>query len=131
MPSSSSSKAPSIKAQHRAAKTRAIRRRRIDLDCGCSIYLHLNCADYGFSHRGTHHAVSGREFRFYLGRTKSPLFQDIPRRGSTIHNNEDIPHPDQIQPQPQESTKSSQSIPELPNLDDIMSSFWDDLFKMV
>nr|AYW01266.1 Transcriptional Activator Protein [Cucurbit leaf crumple virus] len=101
------------------------------MEKSCVLENHDIKADYGFSHRGTHHAVSGREFRFYLGRTKSPLFQDIPRRGSTIHNNEDIPHPDQIQPQPQESTKSSQSIPELPNLDDITSSFWDDLFKMV
>ncbi|AAZ29485.1 Trap [Bean golden yellow mosaic virus [HomesteadFL]] len=129
MRSSSPSQPPSIKAQHRIAKRRAIRRRRIDLNCGCSIFYHIKCADHGFTHRGEHHCASGREFRFYLGGTKSPLFQDHASGRSSIHTNKDIPHPSQVQSQPQESTGSPQSIPELPSLDDIDSSFWDDIFK--
>nr|ALK03409.1 transactivator protein [Melon chlorotic leaf curl virus] len=131
MQSSSSSTAPSIKATHKIAKTRAIRRRRIDLNCGCSIFLHLNCQKNGngFTHLGRHHCVSGGEFRFYLASSKSPIFQDIQRGGSTVYEHENIPHSNPIQPQPAESTKSSQSIPELPSLDGIDSSFWNDLFK--
>nr|ARV90345.1 transactivating protein [Euphorbia yellow mosaic virus] len=129
MLNSSSSTPPSIKAQHRIAKKRAIRRRRIDLNCGCSIFLHIDCADYGFKHRGVHHCVSGREFRFYLGGSKSPIFQDHRGGGPDIHVAPNIPHPDPVQLQPQEGTESTQSFPELPSLDDIDSSFWDDLFK--
>nr|ASF23359.1 transcriptional activator protein [Tomato mild yellow leaf curl Aragua virus] len=129
MVNSSSSTPPSIKPQHRLAKKRAVRRRRIDLNCGCSIFLHINCADHGFTHRGEHHCVSGREFRFYLGGSKSPLFQDVPSRRPHVHNEQGLPHTNPVQLQPQEGTESTQSIPELPSLDDISSSFWDDLFK--
>nr|AEY68251.1 transcription activator protein [Tomato mild yellow leaf curl Aragua virus] len=129
MLNSSSSTPPSIKPQHRLAKKRAIRRRRIDLNCGCSIFLHINCADHGFTHRGEHHCVSGREFRFYLGGSKSPLFQDVPSRGPIIHNEQGLSHSNPVQLQHQEGAESTQSIPELPSLDDISSSFWDDLFK--
>ncbi|QBB20370.1 transactivator protein [Cowpea bright yellow mosaic virus] len=129
MRNSSSSALPSIKVQHRAAKKRAIRRRRIDIECGCSIYVHINCAGHGFTHRGTHHCTSGREWRLYLGDIKSPLFQDKQSRGSSIHEDQNIPHPDQVQPQPEEQTGSSQGILQFPSLDDIDSSFWDDLFK--
>ncbi|AQT01540.1 TRAP [Sida chlorotic mottle virus] len=128
MRNSSSSTPPSIKPQHKIAKKRAIRRKRIDLNCGCSIFLHINCANHGFTHRGEHHCVSGREFRFYLGGSKSPLFQDRPCGGSDIHNDKDIPHPDTVQPQRQEGAGSTQSLPELPSLDDLDSSFWDDIF---
>nr|AIN36434.1 TRAP [Macroptilium yellow vein virus]AIN36439.1 TRAP [Macroptilium yellow vein virus]AIN36444.1 TRAP [Macroptilium yellow vein virus]AIN36449.1 TRAP [Macroptilium yellow vein virus]AIN36454.1 TRAP [Macroptilium yellow vein virus] len=128
MQNSSSSTPPSIKVQHRAAKKRAVRRRRIDIECGCSIYVHINCAGHGFTHRGTHHCTSGREWRVYLGDIKSPLFQDVQRRGSPTHKDKNIPRPDKVQPQPQEQTGSSQGIPELPSLDDISSSFWDDIF---
>ncbi|QCG75875.1 transcriptional activator protein [Tomato twisted leaf virus] len=129
MLNSSSSTPPSIKAQHRIAKKRALRRRRIDLNCGCSIFMHINCSNNGFTHRGEHHCASGREFRFYLGGSKSPLFQDSTSRGSNSHVAQDLPHPDPVQPQPQEGVESSQSFPELPSLDDISSSFWDDIFK--
>ncbi|QIR81990.1 TrAP [Bean bushy stunt virus] len=125
----SSSTPPSIKAQHRAAKRRATRRRRIDLPCGCSIYVHINCSDHGFTHRGTHHCASSREWRIYLGDRKSPLFQDIPRRGPSIHQDEDFPRPDPVQPQPEESVGSPQGLSQFPSLDDIDDSFWDDIFK--
>nr|AIN35774.1 TRAP [Bean golden mosaic virus]AIN35779.1 TRAP [Bean golden mosaic virus]AIN35784.1 TRAP [Bean golden mosaic virus]AIN35789.1 TRAP [Bean golden mosaic virus]AIN35799.1 TRAP [Bean golden mosaic virus] len=129
MRNSSSSTPPSIKVQHRAAKKRAIRRRRVDLECGCTIYVHINCSGHGFTHRGTHHCTSSGEWRVYLGDIKSPLFQDVQRRGSTIHNNQSIPPPNTVQPQPQEQTGSTQGFPEFPSLDDISSSFWDDIFK--
>nr|AQT01523.1 TRAP [Tomato yellow spot virus] len=131
MLNSSSSTPPSIKPQHRAAKRRGTRRRRIDLGCGCSIYVHINCSDHGFTHRGTHHCASGREWRLYLGDIKSPVFQDIPSRGPNVHNDQSVPHPDTVQPQPQESVGSPQGIPELPSLDDISDSFWNDLFDLV
>ncbi|ALK03458.1 transactivator protein [Whitefly-associated begomovirus 4] len=129
MLSSSPSAPPSIKKAHRQAKRRAIRRRRIDLDCGCSIYFHIDCTGHGFTHRGTHHCTSGREWRVYLADRKSPVFQDVQRRGPAIHQNKNIPHPDTVQPQPEESVGSPQSLPELPSLDDIDDSFWVNLFN--
>ncbi|AFY22647.1 transcriptional activator protein [Corchorus mottle virus] len=128
MLNSSSSTPPSIKQRHRIAKRRAPRRRRIDLDCGCSLYVHINCSNYGFTHRGTHHCASGREWRLYLGDNKSPVFQDIQSRGHPVHEDKSVPRPDKIQPQPQESIGSPQGIPELPSLDDFSDSFWNDLF---
>nr|QHA25111.1 transcriptional activator protein [Tomato dwarf leaf virus] len=129
MLNSSSSTPPSIKAQHRAAKRRATRRRRIDLNCGCTIYVHIGCCNHGFTHRGIHHCASSSEWRLYLGDYKSPIFQDNRRGGPAIHNNQDIPHPDTVQPQPAESTGSPQGISQFPSLDDISDSFWDDIFK--
>nr|QJU70106.1 trans-activating protein [Cleome leaf crumple virus] len=129
MRGSSSSNLPSIKVQHRVAKRRAIRRRRIDLNCGCTIYIHLNCANNGFTHRGTHHCTSGREWRVYLGNNKSPLFQDVQRGGDPVQNDAGLPRPDPVQPQPEESVGSPQGVPQLPSLDSIGDSFWSDLFK--
>ncbi|AFZ40231.1 TrAP [Tomato mottle wrinkle virus] len=129
MLNSSSSTPPSIKPRHRAAKQRAIRRKRIDLDCGCSIYIHLNCRNNGFTHRGTHHCASSREWRLYLGDCKSPLFQDNQRRGPPIHNDKDLSSADTFQPQTAESVGSPQGISKFPSLDDIPESFWDDIFK--
>ncbi|AAR95969.1 TrAP [Tomato mosaic leaf curl virus] len=131
MQNSSSSTPPSIKPQHRRAKrARAtIRRRRLDLDCGCSVYVHINCRNHGFTHRGTHHCSSSNEWRFYLGGSKSPLFQDNPSGGPSIHNDQNLHHPNPVQLQPEEGVESTQGLPEFPNLDDISSSFWDDIFK--
>ncbi|AFQ93623.1 transactivator protein [Bean chlorosis virus] len=129
MLNSSSSTPPSIKQKHRIAKKRAIRRRRIDLGCGCTIYFHIGCTGYGFTHRGEHQCTSGREWRVYLGDRKSPLFQDIPSRGPVVYDNQSLPRTNTVQPQPQESIGSPQSLPELPSLDDIDESFWNDLFS--
>nr|QFG39749.1 transcriptional activator protein [Pepper blistering leaf virus]QFG39761.1 transcriptional activator protein [Pepper blistering leaf virus] len=129
MLNSSSSTPPSIKPQHRAAKRRATRRKRIDLNCGCSVYIHITCADHGFTHRGIHHCASGREWRVYLGDNKSPLFQDNQGGRSSLHQHQDLPHPNQVQPQPEESVGSPQGISQLPSLDDFSDSFWADIFK--
>nr|AGD98564.1 transactivating protein [Sida common mosaic virus] len=128
MLSSSPSQPLSIKVQHRAAKKRATRRRRIDLNCGCSIYVHINCHSHGFTHRGVHYCSSSREWRVYLGDNKSPIFQDLPCRRHPVHRDQSVSHPDTVQPQPQESVGSPQGIPELPSLDDISEGFWDDIF---
>nr|QPN01203.1 Transcriptional activator protein [Chilli leaf curl India virus]UTQ10896.1 AC2 [Chilli leaf curl India virus] len=129
MQPSSPSKAHStqvpIKVQHRAAKRRAIRRKRVDLNCGCSYYVHINCHNHGFTHRGTHHCSSGDEWRVYLGGSKSPLFQDHRAPQPAIpdeqrHHN----RPSTVQPQPEESVGDSQMFPSLPNLDDFTASDW-------
>nr|QHB15503.1 AC2 [Begomovirus sp.] len=119
---------PSIKPRHRYAK-RQTRRKRIDLHCGCSIYVHINCANHGFTHRGTHHCMSGNEWRFYLGDSKSPIFQDHQSGAAHTHTQQGVPHSNQSEPQPAESVGSPQSLLQFPSLDDIDDSFWADLFK--
>nr|QBY34652.1 transcriptional activator protein [Chilli leaf curl virus] len=114
-----------IKVQHRAAKRRAIRRKRVDLNCGCSYYVHIDCHNYGFTHRGTHHCSSGDEWRVYLGGSKSPVFQDNKAPQQAIpdeqrHHN----RPSPVQPQPEERAGDSQMFHSLPNLDDLTASDW-------
>ncbi|ANY43201.1 transactivator protein [Hybanthus yellow mosaic virus] len=117
MRSSSPCTPPSIKKKHREAKKRAVRRRRIDLECGCSIYFHIGCTGHGFTHRGTHHCTSGREWRVYLGDRKSPIFRD--HVGCGAQQSEEVPVPNTIQPQPQEEAGSSQVLAEPDDLDTI------------
>ncbi|CAA80887.1 AL2 [Indian cassava mosaic virus] len=112
-----------IKVQHRAAKRKRIRRKRVDLNCGCSYYVHINCHNHGFTHRGTHHCSSGDEWRLYLGGTKSPLFQDHSTRQQTVrnepgHNN----RPDTVQPQPEESVGTTSMLDGFQGLDDLTAS---------
>nr|ADP09641.1 AC2 protein [Chili leaf curl Pakistan virus] len=128
MQPSSPSKAHStqvpIKVQHRIAK-KGIRRRRVDLDCGCSYFIALRCHGYGFTHRGTHHCSSSREWRVYLGDSKSPLFQDIRAPQPSIsHEPRHHHNPNPVQPQPEESSGSAQVFSSLPNLDDLTDSDW-------
>nr|AXN77442.1 transcriptional activator protein [Tomato leaf curl Mahe virus] len=114
-----------IKVQHRIAKTRAIRRKRIDLGCGCSYYIHVNCANHGFTHRGTHYCSSSTEWRVYLGDTKSPLFQDNQTRQPGIqHEPRHHINPDTVQPQPKEGVGDSQVFSELQGLDELTPSDW-------
>nr|AMY26879.1 transcriptional activator protein [Indian cassava mosaic virus] len=122
-PSASRSTQVPIKVQHKAAKRRAIRRRRVDLNCGCSYYVHINCHNHGFTHRGTHHCSSSDEWRIYLGSSKSPLFQDHPARQPAIqqtvgHNN----RPDTVQPQPEESVGTTSMLDGFQGLDDLTAS---------
>ncbi|ABI35961.1 transcriptional activation protein [Okra yellow crinkle virus] len=124
-PSASHSTQLPIKVQHRIAKKKVVRRRRIDLKCGCSYYLHINCANHGFSHRGTHHCSSDNEWRFYLGDTKSPIFQDhktpnTPVQPAVSYNR--CPNP--VQPQPSEGIGDSQVFSQLQGLDDLTASDW-------
>nr|CCH63337.1 TrAP [Peristrophe mosaic virus] len=129
MRSSSPSQNPCIKQIHKRAKKRAIRRRRVDLNCGCSIFIHINCVNHGFTHRGAHHCSSSNEWRFYLGSAKSPLFQDTSSGGPNIHTQQGVSPSNQVQLQPSEEIRSSQSLFQFPNLDDFSDSFWDDIFK--
>ncbi|CAI26272.1 AC2 [Tomato leaf curl Madagascar virus-Androy [Madagascar:Toliary:2001]] len=124
-PSTSHCSQVPIKVQHRIAKKRTIRRKRVDLDCGCSYYLHIDCSNHGFTHRGTHHCSSGTEWRVYLGDKQSPLFHDHqPRNKAIQHEPRHHQHPDRIQPQPQEGIGDSQMFSQLQGLDDLTASDW-------
>nr|UFP63055.1 AC2 [East African cassava mosaic Malawi virus] len=124
-PSTSHCSQVPIKVQHRTVKNRALRRRRVDLECGCSFYLHIDCINHGFSHRGTHHCASSKEWRFYLGNNKSPLFRNPqPRHGTREHAPGYHPTPDTVQPQHQEGTGDSQVFSQLQGLDDLTASDW-------
>nr|WBQ68027.1 transcriptional activator protein [Squash leaf curl China virus] len=107
-------------------KKKSIRRRRIDLQCGCTYYMSINCHDHGFTHRGVHHCGSRNEWRVYLERPKSTLFQNIETRQQTLpgrprHNQS----ADNVQPQSAESSGDSQMFSNLPNLDGLTPSDWD------
>nr|QSX72081.1 AC2 protein [Squash leaf curl China virus]QSX72097.1 AC2 protein [Squash leaf curl China virus] len=129
MQSSSQSKNHSIpvaKASQPQTKKKNIRRRRIDLPCGCSYYMSINCHDHGFTHRGVHHCGSSREWRVYLGDSKSPIFQNIKTRHQTLfkgtrHNK----GAGNVQPQPEESTGASQMCDNFPDLDGLTTADWD------
>nr|AAW50907.1 transactivator protein [Tomato leaf curl Bangalore virus] len=113
-----------IKVQHSLAK-KGTRRRRVDLPCGCSYFIALACNDHGFTHRGTHHCSSNREWRVYLGNSKSPLFQDNRALQPAIPVGERHHHrPNTIQSQLEESVGDTQMLSSLPNLDDLTASDW-------
>ncbi|AGS77270.1 AC2 [Hemidesmus yellow mosaic virus] len=122
-PSSSHSSPVPIKVQHSQAKKKIFRRKRIDLDCGCSYFISIHCQNYGFTHRGRHHCNSSQEWRFYLGDSKSPLFQDhrAPQQ-ALFHQPRHHHHPDPVQPQPPEGSGDSQMFLSLPSLDSFTSS---------
>nr|ANS14418.1 AC2 [Papaya leaf curl virus] len=128
MRSSSPSKAHStqvpIKVKHRLAK-KGTRRRRVDLPCGCSYFIALACHDHGFTHRGTHHCSSSREWRVYLGDSKPPIFQDNRAPKRAIPDEQGHHHSSStVQSQPKESVGDTQMFPSLPNLDDLTASDW-------
>nr|AHA04048.1 AC2 [Siegesbeckia yellow vein virus] len=123
-PSTGHSTPVPIKVQHKLAKkTKVTRRRRIDLDCGCTIYIGLHCANHGFTHRGTHHCSSGTEWRVYLDSAKSPIFQDnrSPQQAIQQRTRQDY-HPDSIQLQPENSTGDSQMLSDFRSLDSLTAS---------
>nr|APB02965.1 transcription activator protein [Chayote enation yellow mosaic virus] len=125
MQSSSHSKNHSIPVA-KTIKKKIIRRRRVDLQCGCSYYVSINCHDHGFTHRGVHHCGSSSEWRVYLDRSKSPVFQNIETRQATIPGQSRHNHgPSTVQPQPAESSGTSQVFSDLQNLDGLTPSDWD------
>nr|CAM84519.1 AC2 protein [Pepper yellow vein Mali virus]CAM84525.1 AC2 protein [Pepper yellow vein Mali virus]CAM84560.1 AC2 protein [Pepper yellow vein Mali virus] len=122
-PSTGHSTQVPIKVIHRRAKTKAIRRKRIDLDCGCSYYLHIDCINHGFTHRGVHHCSSGREWRVYLGTNQSPVFQDHQTRQQTIPTGTRHHYSsDTVQLQPAEGFGDTQMFSDLPDLDSLTTS---------
>nr|AAW50899.1 transactivator protein [Tomato leaf curl Karnataka virus] len=123
-PSKAHSTQVPIKVKHRIAKKRT-RRRRVDLPCGCSYFIALACHDHGFTHRGTHHCSSSREWRVYLGDSKSPIFQDNRASQPAIPDEPRHNHrPSTVQSQPEESAGDTQMVPSLRNLDDLTASDW-------
>nr|QIH45340.1 transactivator protein [Emilia yellow vein virus] len=122
-PSGSHSSQIPIKVLHKAAKAKSIRRKRIDLPCGCSIYKSVNCYNHGFTHRGTHHCSSSDEWRIYLGGAKSPIFQDPKTPQQTIqHEQGRNRDKDPIQLQPEESVGNSQVFLDIPDMDSLTTS---------
>nr|UFP62862.1 AC2 [African cassava mosaic virus] len=114
-----------IKVSHRQEEKRAVRRRRVDLVCGCSYYLHIDCTNHGFSHRGTHHCASSKEWRVYLGHNKSPVFRNHQARTKAIQHEPGHHHsPDSVQSQHQEGIGDSQVFSQLQGLDDLTASDW-------
>ncbi|CAJ90738.1 C2 protein [Sida yellow vein Madurai virus] len=110
-----------IKVEHQKAK-RKIRRKRVDLDCGCTYYRSLNCHNHGFTHRGIHHCSSSDEGDL-LGHGNSPIFQD-PRptwTGRSTATTTSL-QSNSGQPQPEESLGGSQMFHNLPDLDSFTSS---------
>nr|AJW80791.1 AC2 [Tomato leaf curl Karnataka virus] len=123
-PSNAHSTQVPIKVQHRLAK-RGTRRRRVDLPCGCSYFIALTCHDHGFTHRGTHHCSSSREWRVYVGDSNCPILQDNRASQPTIPDEARHHHrPSTVQSQPEESVGDTQMFPSLPNLDDLTASDW-------
>nr|AGM20533.1 TrAP protein [Tomato yellow leaf curl Yunnan virus] len=111
-----------IKVQHRIAK-KSVRRRRVDLPCGCTYYYSISCANHGLSHRGTHHCNSSREWRVYLDGSKSPIFQNNQTRPATVLNEPRHNHdPNTVQPQPEESVGTTPMFSDLPDLDSLTTS---------
>nr|AYW01577.1 transcriptional activator protein [Tomato leaf curl New Delhi virus] len=134
MQSSSNSKNHSIpvaKTSLRQKKNKSIRRRRVDLQCGCTYYISINCHDHGFTHRGVHHCGSSREWRIYLENSKSPVFQNFETRQQALPNtarhNQDS---NTVQPQSAESPGASQVFSNFPNLDGLTPSDWDFLASL-
>ncbi|API65469.1 TrAP [Vernonia crinkle virus] len=117
-PSPNHSSPPNIKAQHREKKRRSIRRKKIDLPCGCAYLIHLNCRNHGFTHRGTHYCNSGNEWRVYLEPPQPSVLHHTGTPQTTVHNEQRRDTPaNQIQPQPAESSRSSQVFYQLEDLD--------------
>nr|AZB50518.1 AC2 [Tomato leaf curl New Delhi virus] len=111
-----------IKVQHKIAK-KAIRRRRVDLPCGCTYYFAIECASHGFTHRGTHEYNSGREWRIYREIQKSPVFQNFETRRAGLPNTARHNHgSNTVQPQPAESPGTSQVFSNFQNLDGLTPS---------
>nr|UFP62846.1 AC2 [African cassava mosaic virus] len=124
-PSQNHSTQVAIKVYHRQSKKRAFRRRRVDLVCGCSYYLHINCSNHGFTHRGLHHCASSNKWRVYLGNKQSPVFHNHQAPTKAIlnepgHHNS----PGSDQSQPGEGAGDSQMFSQLQDLDDLTASDW-------
>ncbi|BAC66135.1 C2 [Eupatorium yellow vein virus - [Yamaguchi]] len=122
-PSTAHSTQVPIKVQHRIAKKKNLRRRRIDLGCGCSVYVSLDCANYGFTHRDHHYCSSGAEWRVYLDSTKSPLFQNHQARSTVIQQRSGRDNiTDTVQPQPEIPAGFAQVFPDFQDLESLTSS---------
>nr|AEF38364.1 AC2 [Tomato leaf curl New Delhi virus] len=107
-------------------KKKSIRRRRIDLQCGCTFYISIHFHDPGFTHRGVHHCGSSREWRLYLGNSKSPVFQNFETQQQTLPKTaRHHQYSNTIQPQPAESPGTSQVFSNFQNLDGLTPSDWD------
>nr|ATO88002.1 AC2 [Tomato leaf curl New Delhi virus] len=75
MQSSSHSKNHSIpvaKTSLPHKRKKSIRRRRVDLPCGCTYYISINCHDDGFTHRGSTSLRIEQRVAYIPGKFKIP-----------------------------------------------------------
>ncbi|ACG69443.1 AC2 [Jatropha leaf curl virus] len=95
------------------------------------IFSLANCANHGFTHRGTHHCSSFQQWRLYLDGPKSSV---LPRHQSHEQTLQPGPGhhtpPNTIQSQSQASTTDTQVLPELQSLDSFTDSDWDVLTSL-
>ncbi|AGK29967.1 transcriptional activator protein [Jatropha mosaic Lucknow virus] len=95
------------------------------------IFSVINCANHGFTHRGTHHCSSFEQWRLYLDGPKSsvlPAHQS--HEPALLSGPGHHTPPNTIQPQSQASTTDTQVLPELQSLDSFTDSDWDILTSL-
>nr|QHU79556.1 transactivator protein [Opuntia virus 1] len=82
---------------HKNAKKRKRRPRRLafHLECKCTFLYSKDCG-HGFSHRGTHHCISSRDWDLHMEGSQSPLLQTVIHRGQ--YSRTVIHHPDPGKP---------------------------------
>ncbi|AUT11867.1 TrAP [Juncus maritimus associated virus] len=125
-PSSVQIQIPPQKLIHKKAKAPK-RRKRINCPCQCIIYRHPDC-EHGFSHRGYNHCTPG-QFRDMVRRTEEPnQCQHRQGLGHLPNIQQRIPGHSQVQPQPEESTGTSQMLDNIQDLDDL-EELWEEIFR--
>nr|QHU79490.1 transactivator protein [Opuntia virus 1] len=109
---------------HRNAKKRRRRERRIafHLECKCT-FLHSKTCGHGFTHRGTHHCISGRDWDLHLEGPQSPIHETIIHRGQ--YSRTVVPHPDPGKPQPPKRARLTQILDPDGDTDQFEDSDWE------
>nr|QHU79400.1 transactivator protein [Opuntia virus 1]QHU79424.1 transactivator protein [Opuntia virus 1] len=94
---------------HRNAKKRKRRPRRLafHLSCGCTFLYSKNCG-HGFSHRGSYHSISSRDWDLHMEGPQSPIHETIIHRGQ--YSRTVVPHPNTGQPQPAQTIRPPQML---------------------
>nr|QHU79532.1 transactivator protein [Opuntia virus 1] len=98
-----------IRLQHKNAKNKRRRERRIafHLECKCT-FLYSKACGHGFTHRGTHHCISSRDWDLHMEGPQSPIHETIIHRGQFSRTV--IPHPDPGKPQPPKRARLTQML---------------------
>nr|QEY87973.1 transcriptional activator [Tomato leaf curl Palampur virus] len=116
---------PVAKTSRPKKKKKNIRRRRVDLQCGCSYYISITCHDHGFGPREIHPCGPSKGWREFLDRSNSPVFHHFETPQETLpHQPRHYNSPNTVQPQPEESTGASQVFSNIPDLDGLTPSDW-------
>nr|QHU79220.1 transactivator protein [Opuntia virus 1] len=110
-----------IKKIHQKRKRRQ-RRIAFHLECGCTFLYSKTCGN-GFTHRGTHHCISGRDWDLHREGSQSPIHQTIVHRGQ--YSRTVVPHPDPGKPQPPKTTRITQVLDPDGDTDQFEDSDWE------